>query len=367
MLKLMHLRILGNGWAERLVGLVLLGSSLFSFLNGRMPLWSTVMDAITFLCLLAVLRWMRWGTACLMVAVLVSVGLDPEARGLSMYLALCVLVAVVRAGAFSLAALATVCIGGALFLVSYRRAQYQELVGVLVSTSVLCVVAWLVGLGFHAARQAEAQRLAEAFRKRQLALAADMHDFVGSHMTNLVMHAELAKARGEGDSQVLDELIKRARLASRALREVTSTLRAPSHRGMQIGLDLSLRQGIRELERSGFEVRLPLSELEHSAVPLEEQIDLASGRIVQEALHNAVKHGLRPGPVAVAVERTERSLDIVVSNPTHGAVERRPDGMGLGVIRQYAQVVGGSVSFSHAEDTWTCAASLPARVAERTG
>lgn len=359
MLRLMNWRFLGGGWAEGLVGLVWFGSSVFSSLSGRIPLSSAMMDAAAFLCLLAVLRWMRWGMACLVVAVLVSVGLDPEGRGVAIYLALCGLVAVVRAGMFSLAAPATVCIGGALFWISFRRSQYQELVGVLVSTSVLCLVAWAIGMGFHAVRRAEAQRVARGFHERQLALAADMHDFVGRHLTNLIMHAELVRAERAADPRALDELVRRARLASRALREITSTLRGPSSHGLRIGLDAALRQGIRDLKGSGFEVRQPVAGAEEPLGSLREEIDLASGRIVQEALHNASKHGTAPGPVVVAVERTEDSLDIAVSNPTHGVVENGAGGMGLGVIRKHASVVGGSVSFNQSGGTWTCAASLP--------
>lgn len=358
-MRSMHLRFLAGGWAEGLVGLVWFGSSLFSALNGRIPVSSTVMDAVAFLCLLVVLRWMRLGMACLIVAVLVSVGLDPEGRGVAIYLALCGLVAVVRAGAFSLAVPASVCIGGALFWISFRRSQYQEVIGVLVSTSVLCLVAWLIGLGFHAVGRIEAQRAARAFHERQLALAADMHDFVGRHLTNLIMHAELVRAEGAADPHGLDELVLRARLASRALREITSTLRGSSARWPRIGLEAALRQGIRDLEGVGFEVRQPAAWDGGVRRPLREEIDVASGRIVQEALHNASKHGTVPGPVVVAVERTADSLDIAVSNPTHGDVENRAEGMGLGAIRKHASVVGGTASFRHSENIWTCVAFLP--------
>lgn len=155
--------------------------------------------------------------ACLIVVVLGGVGLDPEGRGMSIYIALCGLVAVIRAGAFSLAVPATVCIGGALLWISSRRAEHQELVGVLVSTGVLCGVAWLIGMGFHTVRRIEAQRVTRSFEKRQLAMASEMHDFVGRHLTIIAMHAELARARGDGNPEVLENLASRARVAGRAL------------------------------------------------------------------------------------------------------------------------------------------------------
>lgn len=141
---------------------------------------------------------------------------------------------------------------------------------------------------------------------------------------------------------------------------MTSTLRKRAPHGLRVGLGEALREGIVDLKRSGYEVRLP-SGGEELEAPLTEDVDLASGRIIQEALHNAAKHGVPPGPVVVAVERTEDSLDLVITNPARRDAEHPPDATGLDVIRRHAEVLGGGASFKCSEGVWLCAVTLPLR------
>lgn len=327
--------------------------------GGRIPTSIALWDVVAFLVLLVGLRWLRVGTALSIVVVLLIILIDPDGRGLAIYIAMCGVVAAVRAGRFEVAVPTTAIYAGVMFGVSFRKSEYAELLGAMFSTAIVCLVVWVIGLGFREVGRLERQRAMRTIRQRQLAVAADIHDFVGHHLTNLVLQAELARGRNELDLELLDRLAERARLANRALREVTSTLHGEAGAAPSVGIGKALRRGIGDLKAAGFLVRLTNHDEEESWSGIGGEVDLAAGRIIYEALHNASKHGEAPGPVVVVVEKTDSSLDFMVSNPYAETSGERAPGVGLEMIRQHAEVVGGTASFTNSGGTWACAASLP--------
>jgi PAS domain S-box-containing protein len=92
-------------------------------------------------------------------------------------------------------------------------------------------------------------------------------------------------------------------------------------------------------------------------------------RIVQEAVHNAIRHG-RAGTIAIVVSLRRGTVRLTVQDDGRGlprSVHRR-EGLGLGSMRYRAQAMGGTFEIRSGRRGGTlviCEAPVPARVSSR--
>jgi signal transduction histidine kinase len=101
--------------------------------------------------------------------------------------------------------------------------------------------------------------------------------------------------------------------------------------------DLGLVEAVRQLgERSGLAVTVEAESLPR----LPAAVEVAAYRVVQEALGNAALHS-GASSVRVGVGASGDQLLVEVTDDGTGDVHPRPDGVGLGSMRDRAEEIGG--------------------------
>jgi signal transduction histidine kinase len=132
--------------------------------------------------------------------------------------------------------------------------------------------------------------------------------------------------------------------------------------------DLGLRSAIeglldRHREQSGFQLdgRLELPGLSAAEGRLDEDLETAVYRVIQEALTNVAKHA-RANRVRVAVTESDGTLSIEVQDDGSGfGPETTGQGFGLMGMRERVSLAGGSLDIDSSERGTLLRASLPVR------
>lgn len=190
----------------------------------------------------------------------------------------------------------------------------------------------------------EAELLAASERER-LSIGSDLHDGLGQQLTAVEF---MCAALREDIAQKHPELARRIGQVGARLREAVAMTRNLSRGLVPVGSGPdALQNGLAELaERTSeiggvlcrFECRGPLPTLDPSTAG-------HVYRIAQEATNNAVKHA-RAGRVAVRLEKREGRLILEVADNGTGMLplDREPRGLGLGLMRHRANVMGGELA-----------------------
>ena len=187
-------------------------------------------------------------------------------------------------------------------------------------------------------------RLIDAHERERRRLSGELHDGAGQRLA--VLSAELTMLREQlaGSPLVLDQV---DRLLAHA-EDIGTELHRLSHHLHpawleQLGLSASIRRVCAELSRAH---RIAIH-LEIAEVPagLTKDVALCLYRIVQEALHNVVKHsGAASATVRLDVDYGQIVLDIVDDGMgLDPGVERAMNGVGLISMRERARQVDGDV------------------------
>jgi signal transduction histidine kinase len=208
-------------------------------------------------------------------------------------------------------------------------------------------------------RDQQAQLAAAAERTR---IAREMHDIVSHSLTVIVALAEGAAAASDPE---------RARVASRGaadtaraamteMRAMLGVLRDDPAAPMPlVPLEPSdPAEVIDAAQRAGFPVTASFT---GSSADAPVAVRFALGRVVQEAVTNAMRHAPRATGVHVVVAvDTER---VVVTVDNDGVGPRRPDapsGFGLRGLEERIEHVGGALTAGPVDaNTWRLSATLP--------
>ncbi|HEU5431298.1 MAG TPA: cache domain-containing protein [Thermomicrobiales bacterium] len=198
-------------------------------------------------------------------------------------------------------------------------------------------------------------RLQEDERRR---IAGEIHDAVAPLITGALYQTRAIEMRGAGanangnghhdvtSAELATDLDSIADLLNRATEElhgVVFALRPPDLD--DIGVDAAIERYIAQVQRSGLASRL---EMEVEPPPMTPEVRLAIYRIVQEALHNALRHG----GASEAVVRFEQIGDVLrVSIRDNGAgfnpeITARPTSLGLLSMRERAAAIGAAFSIA---------------------
>jgi signal transduction histidine kinase len=174
-------------------------------------------------------------------------------------------------------------------------------------------------------------------------IACDIHDHLGQEMTALRMHLELLRAECEVHPLLHERVARTERVAEQldqAIDRLTRSLRPPAID--RCGFARALEMLVREWsERFGIAADYAASNLEALQLPT----DVATGLywIVQEALHNVVKHA-RAQCVSVTVTRQHHRTVLVIADDGQGfdsGVTPTDEGaLGLISMRQRAASAG---------------------------
>ena len=182
----------------------------------------------------------------------------------------------------------------------------------------------------------------EMERKR---VAKDLHDRLGSMLSAIklqfsVLEGKVESVREESKQQyehvfhLLDDAVGEVRRISHDM--LKSSL---AQFGLAGALD-DLRQALSAPGK--LEVEMSLFGLEER---LDQKIEIAVFRMVQECVGNALKHA-KATAISIEVVRSTAALNVIVEDNGKGFdTSKVNEGMGLGNLRQRAAEVGGAVQF----------------------
>ncbi|QHJ05806.1 tetratricopeptide repeat protein [Hymenobacter busanensis] len=224
-------------------------------------------------------------------------------------------------------------------IIELQRAQQTLRTRVAVGVGLLLLALGL-GLGWWVYRRRQQRR--EAALRRQL--AADLHDDVGTLLTQIALQTDLLQeglASPEEQPLQWAEVAGRSRLAVRQLNDVVWGLDAQNDTVPD--LLNRLRDYAHEvLVPSGRDVRF-VADPPASGTPLSAAVRRQLYLIYKEALHNILKHTADTATVTVTLHRQGPLLvlEVVNDGPLVPPGTERASGHGLRNIRTRAQALGG--------------------------
>jgi signal transduction histidine kinase len=207
-------------------------------------------------------------------------------------------------------------------------------------------------------RAAQAGLAARAQAEERNRIARELHDVIAHSLTVSLLHvssARLALADApETAAHALDEAERLGRASLDEVRHAVGLLRADGDAGATSPLPGApdVPALLDRFRGAGADVR---SSVEGSLSTVPATVGLATYRILQEALTNAVKHA----PRATATVRITVLDDAVELSIDSSGAPQRGSGLGLIGMRERAEALGGSCTAGPGGSGWLVRAELP--------
>jgi signal transduction histidine kinase len=215
------------------------------------------------------------------------------------------------------------------------------------------------------ARAVRAER--EADRERRLAvaderarIARDLHDAAGHAINVIAVRAGAARMRHEPErSQAALEAIETlARKTVAEIDQIVGTLRDQGSANGAVAAPTGLASVETLVTRhaaTGLDVHVTRRGQPRQ---LENAVDQAAYRILQEALTNAARHGTGAADVKLTFNTT--ALELTITNPASDDGAGRPNGgHGLVGMRERATLLGGTLETERANQAFRVRARIP--------
>jgi len=222
------------------------------------------------------------------------------------------------------------------------------------------------GLAVYAFRvtaelQRSRERLVNTREEERRRLRRDLHDGLGPQLAGLTLKLETARNRLAHEplaEPLLLELIRRTQSAVADIRRLVYALRPPALD--ELGLVSALKEQALQMEHDGLSIRV---EAAQPLPPLAATVEVATYRIVQEALANVVRHAhARTCVVGLRFEDESALLGVEIRDDGVGLGGPGHAGVGLLSMRERAAELGGTCRIEDAPEGGTCVrASLPCR------
>ena len=201
-----------------------------------------------------------------------------------------------------------------------------------------------VGIAVHAVRltadlQQSRQRLVTAREEERRRLRRDLHDELGPTLATITLKAEAARdaiAMEPAEAiALLEELIGQAQSSITDIRRLVYNLRPPALD--DLGLIAAMRTQATQYERTGLHVTLDAPK---NLPELPAAVEVATYRIMQEALTNIVRHAAAR---SCFIRLTfDDGLHLEITDDGRGIPADREAGVGLRSMQERAEEVGGS-------------------------
>ncbi|SDO43939.1 Signal transduction histidine kinase [Microbacterium sp. ru370.1] len=239
----------------------------------------------------------------------------------------------------------------------------------LLASGFALMLAWvsgaLVRTALRAAANSRAQRAAEAetiAEQQRVRIARDMHDVVAHSLAVVIAQADGARYAAGADPAVASEALATISTTARAaltdVRLLLGQLRHSQGEGPQPTL-ADLDQLFDRVRAAGVDLDVRIDPAPPGEPPA--AIQMAVYRIMQEALTNALRHGVDPR-VRVRLgwfaERVELSVRNARSTSSSGSAAPG-GGHGLIGMRERAQLVGGRLTAGPEYGEFVVQATLP--------
>lgn len=212
-------------------------------------------------------------------------------------------------------------------------------------------------LGALRRERAERQQkeIAVARSQEREALARDLHDTIGHHVSAIAIRAQATAFAVENPSVVAESLRVIETEATTVLDEMRSlvrTLRTPADYTPATGLPDLARLATAGPPRVTVQIG-----------PMDAPSELVAGavyRIAQEAVTNARRHADAVTEVSVVLRAEGGGLDLEVRDDGRGSVPTASPGFGLAGVTERVALLGGTVDAGpHPDGGWRLHARLP--------
>jgi signal transduction histidine kinase len=179
-------------------------------------------------------------------------------------------------------------------------------------------------------------------------LARELHDSVTQALFSSTVMADSALRQWDINPDKAQGLLKQVlNLTSAALAEMRILLLELRPQALvQVTLNQLIEQLARALQgRRQIEVNLKNETLP----PLPSDVKLALYRVLQEVTNNIIKHS-DANKVDIIIQNLENEMKILVSDNGHGfdIDKRSPNSLGLGIMRERAEMVGAELDINSA-------------------
>lgn len=202
---------------------------------------------------------------------------------------------------------------------------------------------------------AVAGRLITVQEDERRTLSRELHDDIGQAITAIKLGVVSLADKDPSRQEIVDEVVATADQTVAKLRDLSMLLRPPQ-------LDtLGLEAAVRWQAQTLFRGAQPALELAFTALPRrpEPAVELACFRIVQEALTNVLRYA-DASRVGVALAADGEMLTLAVSDNGCGFSPGAASGLGLVIMRERAQLLGGRFQIETAPGAGTTVrAQLP--------
>lgn len=255
-----------------------------------------------------------------------------------------------------------------LVLLAHENARGVAIVPVTVLVASVSVGAAYAALSQRSAAAADRISGFEEERARSLAeerdrIARELHDIVAHHVTMASMHADVVSmsedaAQRDRSLRVIADSTRQALTELRWMLRVLQTPEELAGLGEKSLRLESIVTAVREhLHALGLRTEVDYDPAVLEDLPLE--LDVALGRILQEAATNVVKHADPNRPVVLRAARDAGRLRLELRNTVGEASSLASSGLGLGNMSARAQEHGGTVTGSREGDTWVLCCVVP--------
>jgi len=200
--------------------------------------------------------------------------------------------------------------------------------------------------------------------RMRTAIATDLHDDIGSSLSQIAILSEVARVGGHGQGEPLERVAALARELVDSMGDIVWSIRSEPHgmdslirRMREFALDVLASQGI------DFELQTPhTGENVHLSLQARRQLFL----MFKECIHNVARHsGCTAVKAELKVEEREITLTVEDNGSGFGVVDKPPGwsgGNGIPGMRRRAESLGGSMQFVlKPGEGCTVAIHLPAR------
>ncbi len=232
----------------------------------------------------------------------------------------------------------------------------------LLQACALLLAAWALGDAIRSRRLQQSERLriaeqevvaarehaARAVAEERLRIARELHDVIAHSMSLIAVQAgvggHVIRSDTDAAEHALEIIAETSRNALTQTRWMLGLLRGEDAEGPAAPMHTvdDLDGVVRDMREAGITVDLRVA---GRARPLDDAIELAAYRIVQESLTNVLKHS-GATQAQVTVTYGEAGVEVEVSDPGRGGSTRSsaPDaagGNGLVGLRERARLLGG--------------------------
>lgn len=205
------------------------------------------------------------------------------------------------------------------------------------------------------------ERIVRGREEERRRLRRDLHDGLGPRLSGLLMQigaGQVALRRGSLPPDLLATVEAELRTCVAEVRRVIDDLRPPALD--ELGLVGAVRRQVEATAGAALEVTVSADE-PLGALPA--AVEVAAYRIVAEAVTNVVKHA-EAQHCTVAIASDGATLRLEVADDGVGFRGPRPDGVGLGSMRERAEELGGTLTLDARPGGGTrVRATLPLRAA----